>query len=66
MPPRNKANGPETDPSPARMSSMHATELASLTSEVKRIDELMSELEAKKATLLAAIARIRLASPMLV
>ena len=36
---------------------MHATELASLTSE-----ERMKELAAKKATLLAAIARIRLAS----
>jgi hypothetical protein len=43
-------------PSPARMSSMHATDLASLTSEVRRIDELMKELAAKKATLLAAIA----------
>ena len=41
---------------------MHATELASLTSEVRRINELMKELAAKKATLLAAIARIRLAS----
>ena len=44
------------------MSGTHATELASLTSEVRRIDKLMKELAAKKATLLAAIARIRLAS----
>ena len=44
------------------MSSTHATELASLTSEVRRIENLMKELAAKKATLLAAIARIRLAS----
>ena len=42
--------------------SMHAAELVSFTSEVRRIDELMKELAAKKATLLAAIARIRLAS----
>jgi hypothetical protein len=44
------------------MSSKHATELASLTSEVRRIDQRMKELAAKKATLLAVIARIRLAS----
>ncbi len=33
-----------------------------MTSEVRRIDKLMKELAAQKATLLAGIARIRLAS----
>jgi hypothetical protein len=44
------------------MQASHGRQLASLTSEVRRIDELMKELATKKATLLVSIARLRPAS----